>query len=48
MSETNQMPLLTLNTPAPKAEETAAASIQQTTATAPAAPEASPGWMTAS
>ena len=42
MSETNQMPLLTLNTPAPKAEETAAASIQQTTAAAPAAPEASP------
>ena len=42
MSETNQMPLLTLNTPAPKTEETAAASIQQTTAAAPAAPEASP------
>ena len=42
MSENNQMPLLTLNTPAPKAEETAAASIQQTTAAAPAAPEASP------
>ncbi len=42
MSETNQMPLLTLNTPAPKAEESAAASIQQTAATAPAAPEASP------
>ncbi|MDO4837032.1 MAG: toxic anion resistance protein [Clostridia bacterium] len=42
MSETNQMPLLTLNTPAPKAEETAAASIQQTAAAAPAAPEASP------
>lgn len=42
MSETNQMPLLTLNTPAPKAEETATASIQQTTAAAPAAPEASP------
>ena len=42
MSETNQMPLLTLNSPAPKAEETAAASIQQTTAAAPAAPEASP------
>ena len=42
MSETNQMPLLTLNSPAPKAEETAAASVQQTTAAAPAAPEASP------
>ncbi len=42
MSETNQMPLLTLNPPAPKAEESAAASIQQTAATAPAAPEASP------
>ncbi len=42
MSETNQMPLLTLNTPAPKAEETAAVSIQQTAAAAPAAPEASP------
>ncbi len=42
MSETNQMPLLTLNTPAPKAEESAAASIQQTAAAAPAAPEASP------
>ncbi len=42
MSETNQMPLLTLNTPAPKAEETDVASIQQTTAAAPAAPEASP------
>lgn len=42
MSETNQMPLLTLNTPAPKAEESAAASIQQTAAAAPAAPEVSP------
>ncbi len=42
MSETNQMPLLTLNTPAPKAEENAAASIQQTAAAAPAAPEVSP------
>lgn len=42
MSENNQMPLLTLNTPAPKAEETAAVSIQQTAAAAPAAPEASP------
>ncbi len=42
MSETNQMPLLTLNTPAPKAEETTAVSIQQTAAAAPAAPEASP------
>lgn len=41
MSETNQMPLLTLNTPAPKAEETAAVSIQQTAAAAPATPEAS-------